>query len=408
MNILIIGSNFSPVHSRLRALKHRLFIIPDPNRKLQILDNDLYVGVHFVQDDMDVEPLAERLCRDRTIFNIDRVMAFNEKWQLVAARVADLTGLPVITDPQLVSRTLDKHVMREHLQQAGLPTVKFAKITQLSELARALETVGYPAILKPLKGEASRGIALIRDEHALHQWVKGAAEQLTETYLLESFIQGEEYSVEAISYHHQHHILAITQKYKNDNFVEIGHVLPAPLPVGREEQIKDYVIRFLDVMGFDNTASHTEIIVTKDGPIVIESHTRPGGDNIYRLLEFATGLDLMNLVAKISTDSLEDSDLHKTTSPCSAAVWYLCQEENHGLIYDSVTGLNDAKALDNIKEVTVLIKPGDVVRPVKNSFDRSAFAIATNATAREALSVARHALSRLTLHYQQANRVKES
>lgn len=406
MNILIIGSNFSPVHSRLRALKHRLFIIPDPNRKLQISDNDLYAGVYLVQDDSDVEPLAVRLCRDRTLFNIDRVMAFNEKWQLVAACVADLTGLPVITDPQLVSRTLDKFVMREHLLQAGLPTVQFAKITQLSALPGALATVGYPAILKPLKGEASRGITLIRDERDLQECVKGFAEQLTETFLLESFIQGEEYSVEAISYHHQHHILAITQKYKNDNFVEIGHVLPAPLPVGREKQIRDYIIRFLDIMGFDNTASHTEIILTKDGPVVIESHTRPGGDNIYRLLELSTGLDLMDLVAKINTDSLEDIDLHKTTSPCFAAIWYLCLQENNGFIFDRVSGLRDARSVENVKEITLMIQPGEVVRPVKNSFDRSAFAIATNATAEEALSVVRNALSRLTFHYQQTNTVK--
>ncbi|MGP2450583.1 ATP-grasp domain-containing protein [Pantoea stewartii subsp. indologenes] len=406
MNILILGSNFSPVHRKLRALEHRLHIIPDPNRKLHISDNDLYASVQFVQDDIEVETLAERICRDRTFFNIDRVMAFNEKWQLVAARVAALIGLPVITDPNLVSRTLDKHSMREHLQQAGLPTVKFAKIMQPSELYNALETVGYPAILKPLKGEASRGIALIRNEDDLQECVLRLTEQVTETFLLESFIQGEEYSVEAISYHHQHHILAITKKYKNNNFVEIGHVLPAHLTPEREKEIKEYIYHFLDIMGFDNTASHTEIILTKDGPVVIESHTRPGGDNIYRLLEFSTGIDLMNLVAKINTDSLEDIDLHKTTSPCFSAIWYLCLEKNDGLIFDEVTGLNDAKSLDNIKEINVLIKPGEVVRPVKNSFDRSAFAIATSVTAEEAISSVRNALSHLKFHYQQTRTVR--
>lgn len=399
MRILIIGSGFSPIHKKLKLLGHHLFIIPDPTRKINLNEDNLYDGINFPENKDDIESLARNICENKTIFSIDRVIAFNEQWQQVAARVAAYTGLPIITDEQLVSRTVDKYSMRKHLKMNNFPTIKFEKINQHSDLAPALKRVGFPAVLKPLSGEASRDIFLLHDEKSYHQLEPILCEKSGETFILESFVAGDEYSVEAISYHGQHHILAITKKYKNDKFVEIGHVLPAPITLEQEDLIRRYIQDFLSVMGFDNSASHTEIILSNNGPTVIESHTRPGGDNIYRLLEFSTGIDLMNLVAKINTDSVEEIDLRKREDTCYSAVWYSSPEGNEKFILDSVLGLEEARRRTGIKDITMLTKPGDTARRVANSFDRSLFAIATGTTAGEALSTAQDALSEITLKY---------
>ncbi|KFX05792.1 hypothetical protein KP22_07950 [Pectobacterium betavasculorum] len=406
MRILIIGSGFAPIHKKLKLLGHRLFIIPDPKRKINLNEDNLYDGINFPENEDDIELLARNICINKTIFSIDRVIAFNEKWQQIAARVAVYAELPIITDEQLVNRTVDKYLMRKHLEMNNFLTIKFEKIAQYSDLAPALTRVGFPAILKPLSGEASRDILLIHDEESYHQLEPILCKKINETFILESFVSGDEYSVEAVSYHHQHHILAITKKYKNDQFVEVGHVLPAPLTAGQEDQISKYIQNFLHTMNFNNTPSHTEIIISNMGPVVIESHTRPGGDNIYRLLEYSTGIDLMNLVAKINTESVEESDLCKRKDCCYSAIWYSSPEGNDNFVLDSVHGLEEARNRNNIKNITMLTKPGDTARSVTNSFDRSAFAIATGATANEALSTAQDALSEITLTYKYCKKQK--
>lgn len=399
MRILIIGSGFAPIHKKLKLLGHRLFIIPDPKRKINLNEDNLYDGINFPANEDDIESLARNICTNKIIFSIDRVIGFNEKWQQIAARVAAYAGLPIITDEQLVSRTVNKYSMRKHLEMNNFPTIEFEKISQYSDLSPALERIGFPAILKPLSGEASRDIFLINDETSYQQLVPILCKKINQAFILESFVAGEEYSVEAISYHNQHHILAITKKYKNDKFIEIGHILPAPFTVEQEDQIKEYIQKFLSIMNFNNCPSHTEIILSNNGPVVIESHTRPGGDNIYRLLEFATGIDLMDLVAKINTESLEESDLRQRNDTCYSAVWYSSPEGNENFILDSVLGLEEARRRTNIKDITMLTKPGDKARRITNSFDRSSFAIATGATADEALSTAQDALSEITLMY---------
>ncbi|MBD2803172.1 ATP-grasp domain-containing protein [Xenorhabdus sp. ZM] len=399
MNLLIIGSGFSPVHHKLKALGHRLFIIPDPSKKMPANENGLYEAILFVHDVDHIEQLAIKICSDPILFNINRVIAFNEKWQLTATRVASRTNLPIIIDGHLVNLTVDKYSMRKHLERAGVPSVKFEKITHYHELADALHRIGFPAILKPLSGEASKDIYLIEDEFSYHQIASALENNFNEEFLLESFIYGDEYSVEAVSYQGQHHILAITKKYKNKRFIETGHVLPAPLAHELEEQIKTYIQKFLSVMNFNNCPSHTEIILSNSGPVVIESHTRPGGDNIYRLLEFSTGIDLMNIVAKINTGTLEEEDIKRTKNQCHSAVWYSIPEGDSHFILEHIEGLEEARKIDHIEDITLLIQPGENARHATNSFDRSAFAIATAPTASEALHSAQHALSQIKFTY---------
>ncbi|MEL5515578.1 ATP-grasp domain-containing protein [Serratia bockelmannii] len=403
MNILIIGSGFSPIHNKLKSLGHRLFLIPDPERKINIDDNNIYEAVHFVVDAESVENLARDICADTSIFSIDRVMAFNEKWQLVAARVASYANLPSIIDIELVKRTIDKYYMRMHLEVNNFPTVKFERVATFSSLYGALVRVGFPAILKPLSGEASRDIYFINDEQTYHQLISSIEQQFDEEFLVEAFVCGDEYSVEAVSYEGQHYILAVTKKFKNDNFIEIGHVLPAPISSSLEMEIHEYIRKFLTVMQFNNCPSHTEIIISKNGPVVIESHTRPGGDNIYRLLEFSTGISLMNLVAKISSGSLSESDLHVKRDKCFSAIWYSSPDGNEKFILESVTGVDEAKTPNYIKDISIMANLGDKARKVRNSFDRSAYAIATGKNADEALLNAKNALSNISFNYKLAD-----
>jgi hypothetical protein len=114
--------------------------------------------------------------------------------------------------------------------------------------------------------------------------------------LAERFHEGPQYSVEAFSQAAEHAVVAITRKYSDrESMVELGHVLPAPLNDDTQATIRDYVVRMLDALGVEFGPTNTEIVLAADGPRIIETHLRVGGDDIFDLVKDATGVDLVDL-----------------------------------------------------------------------------------------------------------------
>src|SRR5207244_3567805 len=76
------------------------------------------------------------------------------------------------------------------------------------------------------------------------------------------------------------------------NFVELGHTHPSSLAPATLERIEALTLQVLDAVGHRYGPSHTEIIVTADGPKLVETHTRTGGDRIFEIVELVHGVDM--------------------------------------------------------------------------------------------------------------------
>ena len=63
----------------------------------------------------------------------------------------------------------------------------------------------------------------------------------------------------------------------------MGHIQPAELDEKQKADISDVVKRAIDALGLDNCAAHTELMMTKTGPKIIEIGARLGGDYIFFL-----------------------------------------------------------------------------------------------------------------------------
>lgn len=66
--------------------------------------------------------------------------------------------------------------------------------------------------------------------------------------MLEEYIDGSEYSVEAFLVDGVHTIVAITEKIVNENFVELGHVTPSLLDKETIQKVNEFIINFLNVI----------------------------------------------------------------------------------------------------------------------------------------------------------------
>lgn len=216
--------------------------------------------------------------------------------------VAAGLGLPC-NSPEAVARSTNKHLMRRAFEQNGDPSPRSIPVdadTRLDELA-----LRYPVIVKPTDRSGSRGICKLDSGEGLAAAVQAAfAESFEKKALIEEFAEGQEYSVECISFHGEHHLLAMTLKYTTlaPHFIETGHKEPAPVDDETLERVRRVVFHALDTLGIENSASHSELKIAADGTIkIIEIGGRMGGDCIGSdLVRYSTGYDFVRMVLQVA------------------------------------------------------------------------------------------------------------
>ncbi len=242
--------------------------------------------------------------------------------------VANQLGLPGNSMDSTVKCT-NKFEMRKAFQKNRDPSPKSILVDTCSDL-NAFSLV-YPVIIKPTDRSGSRGITKLDSSDGLTKAVDWAINNSIEKKaLIEEYIEGQEYSVEGISYNGEHHILAVTLKYTTGapNFIETGHLEPAPVNKETYKRIEAVVIHALDTLGIQNSASHSEIKIDDSGNIhIIEIGSRMGGDCIGSdLVYLSTGIDYLRAVIQVACG--EKPDLTSRGNTCLAEIRYILTKED--------------------------------------------------------------------------------
>ena len=216
--------------------------------------------------------------------------------------VANQLGLPG-NSMQCTKMSTNKHLMREAFAANGDPSPQSILIDESTDLTQL--QLNYPIIVKPTDRSGSRGIFKLESSEELENAVASAiSEGFEKKALVEEFVEGQEYSVEGISFNGKHHILAMTLKYTTGapHFIETGHLEPAPVSDEMFEKVKKVVSHALDTLQIKNSASHTEVKIDQEGNIkIIEIGSRMGGDAIGSdLVYYSTGIDFVKAVIQVA------------------------------------------------------------------------------------------------------------
>jgi biotin carboxylase len=332
---------------------------------------------------------------------VTRVAMFGEHDQDRAAVVGAALGLS--THPiDVVRRVHDKEAMRRRLREAGVDDTPAATVGDADGVRAFATANGYPCVVKPVGGTASFGVSMVRDEHDAERAFARAAEEhdglRLRAVLVEPFFAGEQYSVEAFSEAGEHVVVAITRKYSDPHaMVELGHVLPAPLAEAQRQRIGGYVARALDALGVAFGPTHTEIVLTADGPRIIETHVRVGGDEIFNMVTDAVGVDLIGFQIRqvlgekvLPTIRQLVEDPHR--EPRCEAVWFATAPAAGELV--EVTGADASPEYPDVVP-KVVVKPGTTLTGLASSYSRLAQARAHAPDAQTALAAAQAAVGRM-------------
>lgn len=293
------------------------------------------------------------------------VTAATDKPLVMMARIAKKYGFPFFS-VDTAKWSTDKFQMKQRFIEGGVPCAKGRLVKSVEETSDMV----YPLIVKPRDNSGSRGVKLCRTPDELSASMAEALEySRLDTVLVEEFIEGQEYSIEALHYEGKSEVIQFTEK-KTTEFpynVELGHKQPAILTDGQKSDIREIVARIGDALHFENCPSHTELKINNRGIFVIETSPRLGGDFITStLVPLSTGINMEDQLFSIAFGVRPDTVTGRYYK--ASGVCFL------DLPCGKVTAVDEAistvSSWDNIKGFSTMLKVGDIVKPITSSLNR--------------------------------------
>jgi biotin carboxylase len=329
---------------------------------------------------------------------VTRIALFGEQDCDRAAAVGEALGVATHR-PETVAWVQDKHAMRARLRAVGLEDAPAALVTDPAMLRDFTAEHGFPLVVKPNGGVASVGVSVARTPADLDEcFARAAAEHgafSSSGVLAERFFEGPQFSVEGFSEDGEHVFVAIARKYSDPvTLVELGHVLPAPLTSEEVKLIHHYAGEVLDALGVRFGPTHTEFVLTSEGPRIIETHLRLSSDT-GPLLPGATGVDFVETQIRQTMGEKVLPEIRRTLEESSArygAVWYAYTGLSGQLV--KIVGLEESRSDPDVT-VESHVAPGARLDGLHSNYSRLAEARAFAPEPEKALALARDAIRKL-------------
>jgi len=307
---------------------------------------------------------------------LDAVVPVDDATTVVASAIGEALGLRV--NPLAAARaTRNKRVMRELLARAGVPSPPFTVVSVDDDPRRVAHGVRYPCVLKPLVLAASRGVIRADDETAFVAAFERIRAVLrapdvaelgegTDAILVEGFVPGAEVALEGLLEDGVLRPLALFDKpdpLDGPFFEETIYVTPSRLPAATQAAIGEATARAARALGLTDGAVHAELRLRRAGddvqPVVLEVAARSIGGLCGRTLRFGTGMSLEELILRRALGRPVGSFERER-----AAAGVMMIPIPRGGRLEEVRGLDEARAVAQIEDVTISLHKGQEVVPL--------------------------------------------
>ena len=148
-------------------------------------------------------------------------------------------------------------------------------------------------------------------------------------------------------------------------------------------------------IGIESGPSHTEIIVTEEGPKIVELGARLGGDCITtHLVPLSTGVDMVECCIRIALG--EQPDILPKQKKGSAIRYF---PQTAGTVR-AIDGISDAEKVAGVQQISIVHGIGESVTAITDSASRLGFVIAQSDDAQSAVAACREALDHIRVDIQ--------
>jgi len=231
-----------------------------------------------LKDRISIETLARELQGNCSRLGI---MTAGTDFSASVAWVCEKLNLPGIPYEAALNAS-DKSRMRACFRRNGLPSPDFFTITE----DNTFDTIPLPLplVIKPVDNMGGRGCRRINTAEEFPEASREAIKHSRSgRAIIECFMDGPEFSVDAIVYHGEITICGLADRhiFFPPFFIEMGHTMPTVIEEEKQKAILDTFcegIRALGIAGKENiSAAKGDIKLTAKGPMIGEIAARLSG-----------------------------------------------------------------------------------------------------------------------------------
>lgn len=300
-------------------------------------------------------------------YDIDGVLTIStDSGVRTVAAVAHFMGLIGI-QPKSAEVATDKYLMRKRLVEENVPSPNFGLACSMEDAQEIATKIGFPLVIKPIDSSGSRGVKIAKNPIELWESYSYAKKYSPfGKVIVEEFMDGNEVSVETLTFKKNTTIVAITDKITSNPpyFVELGHTIPSSLPEDMQKQICQVTKKGLQALGIDYGGGHTEIKITEDGPKIVEVGARLGGWIAADMVPLSTGVDMVKECISIAMGNKPN---FKQKNSRGVALRVITSKDGK---VSYIKGEDKAKKAKGIIIFEIYIKKGDIINPLRSGFDR--------------------------------------
>ena len=282
-----------------------------------------------------------------------------------------------------------KNRMRDCFAAAGVPSPDYLHITKedLNNpelLNNVLEKLTYPFVIKPVDNMGARGCRMVRSKKEFLPAATCAVNNSrTGTAILEGYMKGEEYSIDALVYDGKFIVTGFAVRHiKYDPyFIEVGHTMPAVLEKSVHDQLISVFALGAKALGLTCGVAKADIKFTEKGPMIGEIAARlSGGYMSGWTFPYASDLNLTKEALLIAAGQVPEEALSRAEK-VDFVPSELCKQNAGGTVLQPYQ-LFEVPCLRTAAERAWISIPGTVeyIENINDYTDRAVFDVLPRAT----------------------------
>lgn len=321
-------------------------------------------------DFLEIIPDQPNLPEILSKYNPLAIIPGTEEGVPLAERLALTLTPQFANDPKKSLHRLHKALMQEALKEAGVPYLKTLNTSSQYEVEAWIkenELIDAPLIIKPPLSAGSDKVFHIA---AKGDWKIAFNKVLTEpakitgkisqTVVVQEQAMGTEFAVGTVSANGKHylaHLIKYNKTSSHDRKTVFDYVEFIPYSEEEHGELFSYTQKVLDALGIRFGAAHTEIMLTKKGPRLIESGARMCGGPVVRFARVATGSSQADKLVEVYVDG----DVLTKEYACKKSVVPVFLKSPAQGIISNVEALAEISKLPTLLNEYIWIKNGDLV-----------------------------------------------
>lgn len=264
----------------------------------------------------------------------------------------------------------DKGKMIDALSKKAIKTAKYLVSDKVDEiLSWAKNVKEKPIVLKPLRSMGADLVTFCNsDEEICNNFkkiitTKSILNEINTKVLAQSYLNGTQLLVNTVSANGVH---IISDIWKCGTPPVTNWILPYNFK--ESSVVVDYTFNVLNALGISNGPCHSEIMLTEDGPILIECGARVMGCFNAEFIMLAIGRNQVNMTIDSYLNPKEFISKYSKPYHVDKFLFVKFFESQVSGIYKGIKNHDKIKRLASFYDLYLKIKPGDSIKRTIDQF----------------------------------------